>query len=210
MKKIIIGVCAISAASNTFAASPFSLEATIGSANQEIFEGLDGDQQEVDSSTFAVKGAYEFTENWFAEVAYENYGEGSKTYINSFSNKYDETVESSAITIGLKKAIGLTDKLSVYGRIGASMWDVDYSIFSHNSDKTYLYSESGTSAYWGIGLDFNLTDNLYVTTSYTATVVRLNPPDEIDSTDNNRLWTVEEWAGENNIRNLAVGIGYKF
>jgi len=130
------------------------------------------------------------------ELGYMGYGTAEESYIDNFGDTITDTIDSSAVQVGLSARLPLGRVASLVGRIGAASWELDYQ----NTDSffpgdVYKDSDSGVDVYFGVGMEFQFEKNFRLGVEY-----------------NNLDYTAKIGAAntEHSIDNLAVTVGWTF
>lgn len=193
MKKIPIGLLVTTAALSVQANAEGAAELMIGFADQST-EIANYGSTSGDDISFGLRGVYSFNENIAIEVAFQDYGETDDTYIDSYGDTINDRISASALTAGVKGSVPIQGGLSLSARIGLSSWDVDIrETDSASPGEVYGGSDDGSDLYYGVGLQFDLNDAVYVGAEYTITEMGLS----IGSADHE-------------VKNLGLFVGYSF
>lgn len=221
MKKFLLSVAIFSVTSTALAENSFSVEAAMGRTEQKTLqEGYDVDvaigDRRADSTSSSFKVGYEFTDSWWLELGYDDYGKGTlKTYNDSYSadslRNITETASTSATLITLKKEGAISDNLSAYARLGIARWEFDLESTYPDSAKklNFTWNESGIGAYFGIGVYYQLTSNLQLSANYSFTQIR--PDLFVKLKSNTNTYTLPDNSSYNgDIKNYSIGVAYKF
>ena len=140
-----------------------------------------------DDTGYAILGGIHLNDNLDLEFGYKDFGEAyivgavGDTFrldgtLRAFTSSVALAVEGEAYLIGLKPKYDLTENISIFGKIGVSMWDTTYHLAigtasgSVDDDGTDFYYGAGVSASFA-GLDIGLAHSMYEFDS-----------DEVDST----------------------------
>ncbi|RBO79851.1 DUF6268 family outer membrane beta-barrel protein [Marinomonas aquiplantarum] len=196
MKKVLLGVLAISGASMAMAADkPFTAEVLVGKTSQKVKNSVDSDD-----TSLALRVAYQFVPSWSAELAYHDYGTASSRLIDE-DDKYTDTFTSSAINVGIKKSFEINDALTVNARLGISLWDTEYTSEYDDkslSDDTKL-SDTSNDLYYSVGFEYLIKEDMFVSANYS--VSSMDGAFEVDGT---------KYKFENDTSTVAIGFGYQF
>lgn len=195
-KQFLLGILFSSLTISSHADQNFSAEALL------LF-GVDGDVPswaEEDGSTegtpFGFRVGYMFNPNVAVEVSYQDYGKfryswEGENYLGDLErgSKIDQT---SAVMAGIKLSLPLKANFTLVGRFGASSWESEYqsNYTEYGRDEEYSYSYEDTTLYYGVGLQFNITESVFLGAEYLET--RMEFPEMLGAS------------------NYAVSLGYAF
>lgn len=221
MKKIILGLFACSIALPVIADRHFSASLSLGSSDQTLDMGAPGNSnvEDLDMSdkafSFGIRGAYIFNDYFAVEAEYMNYGYVEKTY-DAFSLgifgitehvELKHKLTSSAFNVGVRGSYPIFKKLSVNGRMGGAFWSmkqengvsggVDFGgiTIGGGFGATSTDTDDGLSLYYGVGLQFDITEGLFMGIEYSTT--------EMDG----KLYDIDT---TNDISNHSLYMGYQF
>lgn len=129
----------------------------VGSADQEISVDNFGSASE-SNTTIGVRGGYLFHFDRFyvgPELSYSENGD--------FASDIEETdIESESLNLGLKAGFHLVpEKLALVGRLGLSLWEVSVDSVLGDGER------DGEDPYFGLGLEYQIVENLVLGASYT-------------------------------------------
>lgn len=152
----------------SFAFAEFYAAIAIGNAEQRSDFSLlppSGD----DLST-GLRIGYYLNPHVTAELAYHDYGKAEDhNYLGAGILLTDE-METSALSIGLKGMIPVSDVVSITGHLGISKWEYDLtSTASFLPMETFKDDDSGTDPYIGIGVQYELSDKAFVALEHVIT-----------------------------------------
>lgn len=105
-------------------------------------------------TSFKVFGGYRFNKNFAAEAAYERLGKVSVRYDDGVDWVKMEA-EATAITFTALGFMPINEALSVFGRFGFAMADVDVDASNSLGDSAST-SGSSTSPVFGVGIQYDL------------------------------------------------------
>lgn len=186
---ILISVAAVSAHSQN------SAELLLGSAQQET--DLNGYATTSGSDISAgVRGSFSFNPNFAVELAYQGYGETDDTFVDSYGDTVNFQFRSSAINVGVKGSVPLQNGISLNARAGMSLWDVGFTATdSSKPGAVAALDDDGSDLYYGIGVQFNVSETFIVGAEYTITDIGMKPA---------------EFSFDHTIKNLALSAGFVF
>jgi opacity protein-like surface antigen len=105
-------------------------------------------------TAWKIFGGYQFNKFLAVEGAYTNFGEASAT--SAGVTVTDEATAFEVVAVGMYPII---DKLSVYGKLGFFRGEIDRS---SNSPAVATGTNSQTDLTFGVGLRYNITNNVAV------------------------------------------------
>ncbi|MFL0810703.1 MAG: porin family protein [Agarilytica sp.] len=195
MKNIVLGVFIAATAMPALSDSYFSVDALLGSANQK--SNIDGGREISGSDlSIGVRGAFNVNENFALEASHFIYGEATESYVDSFGDDIDESVETMALRLGVKGSIPLGDVVSLNGRAGLSMWDYEYEYRDSFFDGlVFKADDNGVDLYYGMGIQFNLNEKFTLAAEYDITEMGVK---------------IEGVSIDHEVKNLALSVGYIF
>lgn len=197
MKKVLLGILLASASLPVLAESKFSGELLLGTADQKT--SVDGfGSSTVDEVSIGVRGAYTLNKHFAIEAAYHNYGEAKNSYVDEFGDDIRETVETTAINLGIKGSLPFENGFSLYARAGIALWDL--SIKETDSafpGEVFSIEDDGNDIYYGVGAQLDLSDKFFIGAEYTITDM------EAEASFMNISFDHE-------VTNLSVSVGYRF
>lgn len=211
----------------TFSPEKVYFSASIGASkvsNLDNYETENGDQDEVFESdeseigaAFSISTGYQFDVGIITEIGYLNLGEVSteeteKQIDNSgtvLSEDLDEiTLKPSGFILGVGYELPLSDSISLTGKVGMFIWDLDTETeytdvdpvtgeTSKRDDRDRSSSSDGTDLYFGIGAVYKVSEKLHVSAEWSRYQFEFSP-EGIDL------------GYEHDADYLAVGIRYFF
>ncbi len=194
MKKVALSVLLVCSAFPAMAEGDFSAELLLGVANQEL--SVDGDSTSGDDVSFGVRGVYSLSENFSVEGAYQSYGEADETYIDEADDTINVKISSTALSLGLKGVLPVSDIVSLSARVGISFWDAELkAVDSSSPGEVDKLDGSGNDLYFGVGAQYQVSAQLFTGLEYTVTKVGLSEGGASEDID---------------VTNIALSLGYKF
>lgn len=186
--------CAMSAAS---AAEPndYAIEGYLGKADQDNtvagFQPLSGHD-----TSKGLRGVIGINRAVALELAYTDFGEAEDSGTDEFGDLITDTLDSSAAQVGIRGRLPLGRKVSLIGRAGVAMWELDYrQTDSAFPGEAFTDSDEGTDAYFGVGMQVQLEQNLYLGLDYSS----------LDFTAN-----LGDASTDHEISNFSVSLGFSF
>lgn len=165
---VFTGTSAYASDSNTGWASGFYATANVGQArfdNKTLkdAENVGFSLDDTDIGYSAGVG-YEFNKYVAFEAGYVNLGEAN---ISSDGGGFfiNDSWEADAFYLGPNVSLPVTDKFSVFGKIGLFTWDVDYSPSTNDPILAQFLSPAtyhGTDIYFGAGFSYVVTSTISV------------------------------------------------
>ena len=110
---------------------------------------------------WGIFGGYLFNKNFGVELGYADLGKASLGGTDPFLGTFTTTFEASGFELSGVGILPISDKFSVYGKLGLFMWDLDAKSTSSVLGSASL-SEDGTDLTFAIGARFHFTKNLAV------------------------------------------------
>ena len=166
MKKLILASLVGLTSLPVAADSNFSAEFLLGKTDQEA--RTDYGDVEGDDTSIGIRGGYSINENVTLELSYNNYGEIDKSYIDEYGDYINDKVSTTSMNFGVKGSIPLNNGLSIYARIGLSLWDVEFEeTDSFYPGETFKGDDSGNDIYYGLGLQYQINDKAFIGAEYT-------------------------------------------
>tara|TARA_B100000161_G_C33469797_1_gene377460 strand:+ start:266 stop:874 length:609 start_codon:yes stop_codon:yes gene_type:complete len=178
MRNLLIGAVALFMTSTIFAQSKYFLSYELSDNEWDTGVAVvSGAVLDEDDNGYAILGGIHLNDNLDIELGYKDFGEASLagasgnrfTYEGTtyqFNATATITMEGDAYLIGVKPKYKLSESLSLYGRLGVSMWDVTLGVATGTSSANV--DDDGNDIYYGLGiqgkfggLDFSLAHSKY-------------------------------------------------
>lgn len=159
MFALLAGVLAMGAAqaqsvsANAADAPHFYVGAGIG----VVKDSVSGDHKR----TGKIFGGYEFDENWGVELGYSHLGKTS-FYTPGMTDYTAPQIKSSSFYAAAKYKYALTERTSVYGKLGLSHGEYKYS----SEAPWWNYKESNNGVYAALGVEAKLTERVSLYAEY--------------------------------------------
>ncbi len=167
IRKILVAAALALSATQASAQGGF-LGGSIGQSDidDEITTGLINGNQSVDGKDTAWKifGGYMFNRHFGLEAAYVDLGELS--YSGTFTDAFGTApvtggkVEVFGFNISAIGALPVTERFSVFGKLGLFFWEAEASDIT--GGQPFFAQDDGADLSFGVGLGFNFTRNLGV------------------------------------------------
>jgi OOP family OmpA-OmpF porin len=132
--------------------------ASIGSTNLD--NGVDGFQLDSDSTAKRFYGGYSFNEHFSVDGGYLDLGQFD-TFVDSAGNPIQISEDADGFLFAATGSIPLSDKLSLYGRLGAFFWDGE-SLIGNVDDNV-----SDVNAHLAVGIRAIVYKNLSITADWS-------------------------------------------
>lgn len=179
MNKSIIGLVAALITTPVFADTGFYGELLLGNTNNESKSKSDDDSVQAEledhiklsgsSTSYALRGGYQFHDNFAIELSHHVYGDVTYKYTDRYDDTIKNKIDSNSNNIAIKGIWPVTDAISLNARLGAANWDFDVvATDSAYPDEVEKFSESGTDVYYGIGAEYILNDKVSLGIEYST------------------------------------------
>jgi len=186
----------------TFSPEKMYFSASLGASkvsNLDNYETEDGDQDEVYDSdeneigaAFSLSVGYKFDLGIITEIGYLNLGkvssEETQKQVNSSGTvlleDIDEiTLKPSGFTLGIGYELPLSESISLTGKVGMFIWDLDVESEDTNIDHVTgetdtgdeSYSSDGTDLYFGIGAVYKPSEKLHLFAEWSRYQFEFSP-----------------------------------
>lgn len=163
------------------------------SEGDELDEVNEYDDNEI-GAAFSLSVGYKFDLGITTEISYLNLGEvsseetqkqvdGSGTVL---LEDIDEiTLKPTGFTLAIGYELPLSDAISLTGKIGAFIWDLDAESVDTNIDHVTSetdkgsdsYSSDGTDLFFGIGAVYKMSEKLHVSAEWSRYQFEFSPED---------------------------------
>lgn len=178
MKKYLVaaGIAALFSSTAFAQASqnktPFYLGFSAGQTKIDTgVSGLTGTASLDESDTgYKIFGGYKFDNIWSAEIQYADFGKASLkgnngdrftfegTQYQFTSNNAEISVKAKSFGAAIVAGYDVSSVVRPYAKLGLHRWDSDSSVTSSAGNASI--SDSGTDPFYGIGIQFSITDQL--------------------------------------------------
>jgi opacity protein-like surface antigen len=224
MKKLITGIMLLSLSFSTIAESSFITEALIGQSNHEVISKSSTSNRynsSVDGNSLAFRVGYKYNDNFSFELAFHDHGEvtnqvelripttipGSHGSNSCCLGPEHDTVynvniplEMQSIRLGVKGQWPIYKNLSINARFGIAKWAFgDYSPKVFNQTPASI-DDDGNDLYYGLGLDYQFTENFYIGVEYSILSI-----DEDYKDENNEIGSYTY-----DVKDLSLVLGWAF
>ena len=190
-----LAVALFAISSPALSQGPFSASIVLGQADQESsVSGLGSVSG--DDMSYGLRAAYAFTEYVAVELSYQDFGEAEEGYIDDFGDSINDTMQSSALSAGVRLSVPFQSGFSLLGRAGLSKWDYDFEeTDSAFPGEVFKAGDDGTDLYYGVGAEYRFADRMTIGIEYTvfdmdASALRVSIDHEV--------------------KNLALSLGVRF
>ena len=122
-----------------------------------------------DSTSLGLRLGYQFNEYIAIESGYHNYGEAKDSYIDVFDDTINEKISSSAVSIGIKGSLPISDHFSIFARTGMAKWD--FKVSSTDSSmpgEVDQLKESDKDIYYGVGAEYRFNETISLGVEYSV------------------------------------------
>jgi opacity protein-like surface antigen len=153
-----------------------------------------------DDDSIGIRIGFPINDHLTIEGSYQDFGEIKTRYTaTSTSNSGLPDVhinatadfDTTAVAIGAKGILPISDSISLIGRLGLSRWEIDVTQTIEGTSGIASSSDDGTDIYYGVGAEFNINTTMFVGLEYSVL--------EFDF-----------FNAEQKIENIALSIGAKF
>jgi OOP family OmpA-OmpF porin len=194
MNKLVLSILLISPALPVMAENNLSAELLFGSANQEFSNN--GYSKSGDDLSFGIRGTYSLIENLSIEGAYQIHGKIDDTYIDGFGDTINETLSSTALSLGLKGILPVDYGISLNARVGVALWDVEAKeTDSSLPGEIFKSDDNGNDLYYGFGAQYDINSQVTFGLEYTITNMGIS---------------TETVSADYDVKNISLSLGYKF
>jgi opacity protein-like surface antigen len=216
MKKYILGLALLSLPVYVKAEMSVVSEVLIGKSKNEFYAYRDFDlgdsrSSSSDSDSFGLRLGLELTDYIAVEIAKHEHGESVNDYTISiyniitdgFDRSYDVRlpIDIESLRLGLKGRTELFTNLYVNARVGVAHWKYKDAIPAQLVPTDFTNGGgSGNDIYTSLGLEYKLTQNLYVGLEYSC--LGIKETKEYDYTG------VVKY--QHDIKDLSVIVGWEF
>ena len=178
MRNIIISAFTLFMTSTVFAQGKYFLSYEVSENEWDTGVAVvSGAVLDDDDNGYAILGGIHLNENLDIELGYKDFGEASLSGASGNQFTYEGTtyefittatitMEGDAYLLGIKPKYKLSENLSLYGRLGISLWDVTLGVATGTSSGNV--DDDGKDTYYGLGiqgnfggLDFSLAHSRY-------------------------------------------------
>ncbi|MEJ2141043.1 MAG: porin family protein [Gammaproteobacteria bacterium] len=130
------------------------------------------DLEGVDDSSFKIFGGTR-NGNLGFEVAYHDFGKPEESY----PGLYYASLEPTGIEFSGVGYMPVSPTMDFFGKIGLLMWDVDATFTDYTVPVTLTGSEDGNDLIYGVGLQFNSSNNFSLRVEYQASTLDVEGED---------------------------------
>jgi len=134
-------------------------------------------------SGFKIYGGFQFNKHLGAEVGYVDFGKAAVS--GSISGiPFTGNIDLTAMTVAAVGTLPLNESFALFGKVGLWTWDATASVSALGSAGSA--DDSGTDAFFGAGLRYNLNKNFALTLE------------------------LEMYDSDDSVTMTSVGVRYKF
>lgn len=223
MKKSITAIMLLSLPFSTIAESSFIAEALIGKSAHEVTSKsstISKYNSSVDDNELALRLGYQYNENFTFELAYHDHGEATNKYEIRIPTPIPGSPDGScclgpdhdtiynaniplelvSVRLGVKGQLPIYENISINARFGIANWAFgEYSPKVFNQISTGK-DDSGNDIYYGIGVDYQVSEDFYVGVEYSTLSIDENYQDENNSSGSYQY----------DVNDLSLVLGWKF
>jgi len=137
-------------------AIPLILAAAVSTTSMAQSFGIavgKADVEGVDDTSFSLSGQIGINENLSFEIAHNDFGGTEGSIYSNGSNEYF-SVEASSIDLAFVASTKVNDRVSLFGKFGFAMWDIDVSSTLGSG------SVDGTDLTFGLGALINIQEGI--------------------------------------------------
>lgn len=116
--------------------------------------------EDCDTDGWKVFGGYKFTDNIAAEAGYYNIGSAEETVNDPTFGTINASAEATGIGLTGVYSHELIGGLDVFGKAGVMLWNLEGK--AQSVAATAVEEEDGTSFLYGLGANYQVTDNIGV------------------------------------------------
>jgi len=117
-----------------------------------------------DSDTvYKFFGGYMFNQNFGVELSYNILGEVNASFSDSETSDYASfSAEPTAVGLALVGSISVSDKFSLFGKVGYANWDVDIKVAVDMEGEVFSESESegDSDVFYGFGGKYRYSESI--------------------------------------------------
>lgn len=167
MKKTISLLAVIAASMlSTGAMADAYVSGAVGSAKLNIdCEGTT--KCDTSDTSYKLVGGYRFGNGFAGEIGFHNFGTMKATALG-----VDLTAKASAVTVAAAYQVDVTDSWGLVGRLGVA--NVKSKVIGTMGTVTESIKDTKTNAYFGIGANYKLTNELRVELAVDSTKAEID------------------------------------
>jgi len=162
MMSLLFGMSAINAHADT----TYFLDGIVGYANQKNsiggFDAISGS-----NSSKGVRGGFYLKHNFGVEFTYMDLGTADDSFVNNSNQLVTNTLTSEWTGVGFQGGFKVGPGTVLVGRIGLAAWQLDFTEANSGFPGDIVRDgDEGVDAYLGLGLRFEIEDNIRVSIEY--------------------------------------------
>lgn len=220
MKKQLFGLAVLSLPMYAKADIAIFSEVLLGKANNEFYAEQDSDLgykrvSSANSDSWGLRLGVGLTDHLALEIAQHSHGESlaeysvyvSNTLPGSYQHPYDYSykvrlpIDIDSLRLGIKGEIEVSNNINANIRVGMAHWQYKDVIPAQLVPTDNISSgDSGNDIYTSVGVEYRLTDNLYVGLEYS--LLNIKESKEYDYTG------IVQY--EHNLHEVSVLLGWAF
>jgi OOP family OmpA-OmpF porin len=112
-------------------------------------------------TAWSIFGGYQFNKNFGVELGYVDLGKATQSGVVPLFGSFSASFEVTGFEFSGVGTLPISERFSMYGKLGLFMWDLDVKGSSTLTGPVSL-SEDGTDFTFGIGARYHFTKNLAV------------------------------------------------
>ncbi len=179
MKKILTGLVTLAITFQATAETGFYGGLSLGSTDNQSKGSASGtsfgeefiytSKLSGNSTSYSIRGGYQFHENFSVELGHYEYGKVTYDYVDDFDDSIKDKVDTHSNNLGVKGIWPITELLTLNASIGIAKW-----VFDVNSTDSSLpgevdkFSEDGTDMYYGAGVEYHINNSLSIGLEYSS------------------------------------------
>ncbi|NRA93001.1 MAG: outer membrane beta-barrel protein [Psychroserpens sp.] len=122
-----------------------------------------------DSTSYSIRGGYQFHENFAVEFGHYEYGKVTYAYIDEFDDSIKDKIDTNSNNLGVKGVWPITELISLNVSLGLAKWnfDANYTDYSLHGE-VEKFSKDGTDMYYGVGFEYLINNSLTIGLEYSS------------------------------------------
>ncbi len=182
-----------------WASDRLSTSVLLGDARHSTWQAFKFGRIHGNNSTYGLRAGYRFHDRFVLELNYQDFGSNEDTFQDTFGDTISHRLDMDAWNLGVKINFSPSHSIvSFHSRLGISFWD--YRVSEQDSffpGEVFSDSASESDIYFGFGVDYHITNQLFASLEYTFYDLSLPRFSEVPVVDHQ----VNTWT---------TGISYRF
>ncbi len=214
MKKILAGFMALTTTLPVIADTDFYGVLSLGNADNRskgVSSGIlfgeafsETFKFNKDSTSYSIRGGYQFHENFAVELGHYEYGKVTYAYIDEFDDSIKDHIDTNSNNLGIKAGWPITESITLSGSIGIAKWNFDaHSTDSSLPDEVSEFSKDGTDIYYGVSFEYSINNKLSVGLEYSSVSMKWGSSES----EENLSYSSDS---EHKVNNLSLTVQMKF